>query len=58
MITVKEMRDALKKMPQDAPLFIEVEAYYHEGEREDENAVDLPTLTRGKVCIGSVWAKP
>ena len=58
MITVKQMRDALKKMPDDAPLYIEVNAYYHEGERRDTDAVDLPILDLGMVCIGGVFAQP
>ena len=58
MITVKQMRDALKKMPADAPLFIEVNAYYHEGERRDRDAIDLPILDGDAVCIGSVYAQP
>lgn len=59
MVTVKQMRDALKKMPPDAPLFIEVDAYYHEGERNDKDAVDLPSLSKdGTVSIGSVFARP
>jgi hypothetical protein len=58
MITVKQMRDALKNMPQDAPLFIEIIAYYHEGERMDKDAVELPTVEQGMVKVGSVYAQP
>lgn len=57
-VTVKQMCDALKKMPDEAPLFIEVNAYYHEGERRDKDAIDLPVLDGDAVCIGSVWAQP
>ena len=57
-VTVAEMRIALRKMPDNAPLFVDVQAYYHQGERQDENAIELPTLVGGKVCIGSVYAQP
>jgi hypothetical protein len=58
VITVKQMREALKKLPDDLPLCIEVDAYYHEGERQNKDAVDLPVRDGDVVCIGSVYAQP
>jgi hypothetical protein len=58
MVTVKQMRDALKKMPDDAPLYIEISAYYQEGARKSQDSVDLPVLDLGWVCIGNVYAQP
>jgi hypothetical protein len=58
VITVKQMRDALKKMPENAPLYIEVNAYYFEGARYSKDSVELPILDGDVVCIGSVYAQP